>query len=334
MPGTNKSKASPKVSNGKSAFARRSRKDWRQRALHDAGANRIHLTGGTVQGDHWLRTVQVRKGRLEAGRASRILKERRLYPARRGAERINRWQEGLSVIWRYTADPWDAAEDLAAGEVDWWQEPPLDFIPKIEQNPDLRTFLIDPLGQQGWLRPNFLHPPFNNKKARQALLHAIDQVTFLYLSLGQSKYYRSCNSVFACGGPYATTIGAEAIVEHSQTKAIQLLKESGYDGTPVVVFQITDRPFLNAAAVVTRQRLESVGFRVILKAMDWSTNLIVGAGKTPPDKGGWNVLFTWFHGADVINPAVHFGLSGAGPRASRPKDNGRYSARKAEPSLT
>jgi peptide/nickel transport system substrate-binding protein len=143
------------------------------------------------------------------------------------------------VIWRYIADPWDAAEDLAAGEVDWWQEPPLDFIPKIEQNPDLQTFLIDPLGQQGWLRPNFLHPPFNNRKTRQALLHAMDQVTFLYLSLGQSKYYRSCNSVYACGGPYATTIGAEAIVEHSQIKAIQLLKESGYDGTPIVVLQIT-----------------------------------------------------------------------------------------------
>jgi peptide/nickel transport system substrate-binding protein len=123
--------------------------------------------------------------------------------------------------------------------VDWWQEPPLDFIPKIEQNPDLQTFLIDPLGQQGWLRPNFLHPPFNNRKTRQALLHAMDQVTFLYLSLGQSKYYRSCNSVYACGGPYATTIGAEAIVEHSQIKAIQLLKESGYDGTPIVVLQIT-----------------------------------------------------------------------------------------------
>jgi hypothetical protein len=27
--------------------------------------------------------------------------------------------------------------------------------------------------------------------------------------------------------------------------------------------------FLNAAAVVTRQGLESIGFKVILKAMDW-----------------------------------------------------------------
>src|SRR5499427_10062422 len=39
------------------------------------------------------------------------------------------------VIWLYVPDPWTAAEALAAGEVDWWQEPPLDYLPKIEQNP-------------------------------------------------------------------------------------------------------------------------------------------------------------------------------------------------------
>ncbi|MFZ2139092.1 MAG: ABC transporter substrate-binding protein, partial [Xanthobacteraceae bacterium] len=137
-------------------------------------------------------------------------------------------------------DPWDAANDLAAGEVDWWEQPPLDFIPKIEQNPDLRTLLIDPLGTQGWLRPNCLHPPFNNKKAREALLHMMDQVTYLAWAIGQSQYYRACNSVFACGGPYATTIGAEPMMEHDLTRARQLVKESGYDGRPIVVLHITD----------------------------------------------------------------------------------------------
>jgi peptide/nickel transport system substrate-binding protein len=61
-----------------------------------------------------------------------------------------------------------AAATLAPGEVDWWEQPPLEFIPKIEQSPDLQTFLVDPLGAQGWLKPNWLHPPFNSKKARQA----------------------------------------------------------------------------------------------------------------------------------------------------------------------
>jgi ABC-type transport system substrate-binding protein len=59
------------------------------------------------------------------------------------------------VIWRYLPDPWDAAEALVKGEVDWWQEPEIDFVHKIDDNPDLQTFLLDPLGRQGWLRPNW-----------------------------------------------------------------------------------------------------------------------------------------------------------------------------------
>jgi peptide/nickel transport system substrate-binding protein len=219
------------------------------------------------------------------------------------------------VLWRYIPDPWEASEALASGQVDWWQEPQIDFIPKIEQNPDLQTFLFDPLGVQGWLRPNWLHPPFNNKKARQALLHMMDQVTYLAWAIGQSQYYRACPSVFACGTQYETRIGATPIVEHDLAKARELVKESGYDGQPIVVLQITDKPFINAAAIVTQRRLESIGFKVILKAVDWSTNLIARTHKEPPDKGGWNLLFSWWEAADVSNPAVHFGLSGAGPRA-------------------
>jgi peptide/nickel transport system substrate-binding protein len=203
------------------------------------------------------------------------------------------------VIWRYLPDPFDAADDLAAGKVDWWEDPPLDFIPKIEQNPDLQTLLVDPLGMQGWLRPNCLQPPFNNNKARQALLHMMDQVTYLAWAVGQSQYYRACYSVFACGGPYATTAGAEPMMEHDLTRARQLVRESGYDGQPIVVLHVTDRPIMNGAAIVTRQRLESIGFKVILKAMDWSTNLVARARKEPPGKGGWNLLHTWWQAADV-----------------------------------
>ena len=219
------------------------------------------------------------------------------------------------VIWRYGPNPESVAEALAAGEVDWWEQPPLDFMPKINQNPALRTFIPDPLGTQGWLRPNHLHPPFNNKKARQALLYAMDQVTYLALAIGPADYYRPCHSVFACKGPYASRAGAEPLMKPDLARARQLVKESGYDGRPVVVIQITDLVFLNYAAIVTRRRLESIGFNVELKTMDWSTNLIERNRKEPPDKGGWNLLHTWWTAADVISPAVHFGLSAAGPTA-------------------
>src|SRR5262249_25790167 len=95
------------------------------------------------------------------------------------------------VIWEYIPDHWQAAEALVSGDADWWQEPPPDFMPKLAQNPDIQTFLFDPRGGQGWLRPNWLHPPFNNKKARQALLHAMDQETYLAWQSGTRTYTES-----------------------------------------------------------------------------------------------------------------------------------------------
>jgi peptide/nickel transport system substrate-binding protein len=43
--------------------------------------------------------------------------------------------------------------------------------------------------------------------------------------------------------------------------------------------------------------------------------LVARTRKEPPDKGGWNLLHTFFQTSDVMNPAVHFAISGAGPRA-------------------
>jgi len=219
------------------------------------------------------------------------------------------------VLWQYVPDPEAAAAALAAGEVDWWETPPLDFVPKIEEDPAMQTFLPDPFGIQGWLRPNHLHPPFNNRKAREALLHMMDQVTYLYLGIGQPKYFRPCYSVYPAGSPYTTIAGAEALMKHDVDRAKQLVQESGYDGRPVVVIHVTDIPFSNRATQVTRQRLESIGFNVELRPMDWSTSLIVRARKEPPSEGGWNLLHTWWQAVDVINPAVHFGVSGAGANA-------------------
>jgi peptide/nickel transport system substrate-binding protein len=143
----------------------------------------------------------------------------------------------------------------------------------------------------------------------------MNQETYLQAAIGVAQYYRQCHSVFACNGPYASKAGAEGLAKQDLERARQLVKESGYDCRPVTVVHVTDIALLNGAALVTRELLSSIGFNVDLKAMDWSTNLAVRAKKDPPDKGGWNVLHTWWMAADVMHPAVHFGVSGAGPGA-------------------
>ena len=52
-------------------------------------------------------------------------------------------------------------------------------------------------------------------------------------------------------------------------KAKQLVKESGYDGRPVVVLQATNIAYMNNAANLIAQWMRQAGFNVSLQASDW-----------------------------------------------------------------
>jgi peptide/nickel transport system substrate-binding protein len=143
----------------------------------------------------------------------------------------------------------------------------------------------------------------------------VDQQKDLQAAVGVPKYFQTCPAVFLCGGPYESKAGAEGLARQDLARARQLVKESGYDGKPVVVLHVTDIQALSAVALVTRELLQQAGFTVDLQAVDWSTNLARRAKKDPPAQGGWNVIHTWWTGADVANPAVHAGVSGAGATA-------------------
>jgi peptide/nickel transport system substrate-binding protein len=215
--------------------------------------------------------------------------------------------------WRYIPDAATASAALEAGEVEFWENMPLDFAPKLEQNPNVTVFVSDTRGSQGWLRPNSLQPPFNNKKARQALGYMVDQKTYLEAVIGNAKYYRTCPAVFMCGGtPFESATGAP---KQDLDKARQLLKESGYDGKPIVVLDPTDSPYAHAPALVTAELLKKIGATVDVAAMDWSTMLARRAVKGPVAQGGWNIFHTWSTSLDVITPAIHAGIGGAGEKA-------------------
>ncbi len=212
------------------------------------------------------------------------------------------------VIWRYIPDAATANAALEAGEVDYWENPPLDFVPRLEKNPALAVFVTDPRGTQGWIRPNHLHPPFNNKKARQALLYMVNQEDYLGAAIGQPKYYRTCPGFFMCGGlPYESAVGAPSKPDFDRAR--QLLKESGYDGRPVVLMDPTDIAILHGATLVSRELLTKIGLNVDLHAMDWSTLVARRAKKDPPKEGGWNLFHTWAISPDVMTPAVNVSLA-------------------------
>ena len=58
------------------------------------------------------------------------------------------------------------------------------------------------------------------------------------------------------------------------------------------------------------------GFKVDLQATDWQTVVTRRASQKPPKEGGWNMFFTNFIVADVVNPIVNILVSGKGGMAA------------------
>lgn len=215
------------------------------------------------------------------------------------------------VEWLYIPDAQTAMNALINGEIDYYEKPPIDFVPLLSKAAGVKVENLDPLGSQGMLRMNHLHPPFDNLKARQAVLKLIDQEDYMRAAIGDPQYYRPCYSFYSCGTPLESEAGAEGYKKKNLEEAKKLLQEAGYKGEKVVILHMTDIAETNAATLVTAQALREAGMNVELQAMDWATVTSRRAVKDAPDKGGWNIFHTWWIGGDIANPLTHTGI-GAG----------------------
>src|SRR6516162_7257325 len=74
------------------------------------------------------------------------------------------------IEWFVVPDDMTKVAALQSGEYDWWENPKADLWPVLAANPDIALAPLDPLGGTGCLRFNFLYPPFDNVKMRQAVL--------------------------------------------------------------------------------------------------------------------------------------------------------------------
>jgi len=220
------------------------------------------------------------------------------------------------VEWIYIPDAATAAAALNNGEVDWWQQVPVDLIPVLEKNRSIKVESVDPLGSIGLLRFNHLQPPFNNVKLRQAVLAVLDQNDYAIAIAGSPKNGKPCPSYFTCGTPMASTAASTALTgKRDLDKAKAMVKEAGYKGEKVILMTATDQPIVHSQALVTQELLRKIGFNVELAASDWGTLITRRSSKEPVEKGGWSVFHTWFVGPDITTPALNSPLRGAGDKS-------------------
>ena len=204
---------------------------------------------------------------------------------------------------------------LSKGEVDILEQPAFESYAALKADPGVEIVNKNPVGFEYMLRFNFLHPPFNNQKVRQAALAALTQEPFLKAQVGVKEYYRSCASMFGCNTPYGVTKGSDVQAKGSIAKARELLKASGYNNEKVVIMKPTDLASITKLPDVAAQQLRQAGFNVDLQAMDWNTVVSRRAKKDAPANGGWNIFATAWVVPDIWSPLSNAALGTAGEKS-------------------
>jgi peptide/nickel transport system substrate-binding protein len=199
-------------------------------------------------------------------------------------------------------DPTQQVNALIAGEIDMIENVPHDLLPLLKADKNVQTVNWNPLGQQFIIRFNHLTKPFDNPKIRQAALLAMRQEDYLKATVGEQQYYKVCTAAFPCGTPNGVELQGDLLVKPNFEKAKALLKEAGYDGSPVVLMQSTTLPVLTNMAPVTKSLLEQAGFKVDMQSMDWQTVVTRRTKKDPATQGGWSAFHTYAIAADILNP--------------------------------
>ena len=221
------------------------------------------------------------------------------------------------IEWKVMPDPGTAAAALQNGEIDWWENPISDLVPLLRKNRNIMVDIADPLGNIGSFRMNHLYPPFNDVRARRAVLMAMSQEDYMRAIVGDdNNLWKPLPGFFTPGTALYTEEGGDILKgPRNLDGAKKLLAQSGYAGQPVTCLVAQDQPITKAQGDVTADLLKRLGMNVDFAAIDWGTVGARRAQKTPPGQGGWQMFHTWHAGADCINPAVAVGTRANGDKA-------------------
>ena len=229
------------------------------------------------------------------------------------------------IEWIIMPDPATASAALQNGEIDWWETPIPDLVPLLRKNPNVMVDIADPLGNIGSFRMNWLYPPFNDVRARRAVLMAMSQEDYMRAIVGDDdKLWKPLPGYFTPGTPLYTEEGGEILKgKRDLDAAKKMLASSGYAGEPVSCIVAQDQSITKAQGDVTADLLKRLGMNVDFVATDWGTVGQRRALKNPPGKGGWQMFHTWHAGADCISPAPYIAIRATGDTAwfGWPKDD-------------
>jgi peptide/nickel transport system substrate-binding protein len=212
------------------------------------------------------------------------------------------------IEWIIIPDQATAAAALQNGEVDWLEFVVPDLLPILRKKTDLVTAIGDPLGLVGRLIMNHSFPPFNDVRARRAILMALSQEDYMRANVGDDdSLWKPMPGFFPPGSPLYTEEGGEILKGPRKLDAAKrLLADSGYAGEPVTLMAAQDIPIFKAWGDVTVDLLKRLDIKIDFAAVDWGTVIARWPQKTPPRQGGWQMLVNGSLGVDCVDPSNNF----------------------------
>ena len=160
---------------------------------------------------------------------------------------------------------------IESGDYHFAQSVKPDQYERLRANPRVDVHVIKPTG---WITaaPNHKQGLMTNRKLRQALQAALDMQPIMTAAIGNAAFFRVDGALyFPEQGIFHTQIGVTGYNLRNKERARALLKEAGYTGQPVRWITTKEYDYMYNSALVARQQMEEVGFKVDLQVLDWAT---------------------------------------------------------------
>ena len=160
---------------------------------------------------------------------------------------------------------------VESGDYHFAQTVKQDQYDRLKTNPKLELFIVKP---SSWITaaPNHKQGLMANRKVRQALQAVLDMEPVMMAAIGHKAFFRIDGALyFPEHGLFHTQTGVTGYNLKNKDRARALLKEAGYAGQPVRWITTKEYEYMYNSALIARQQMEEVGFKVDLQVLDWAT---------------------------------------------------------------
>ena len=193
---------------------------------------------------------------------------------------------------------------LESGQYDVIFNLPADDVDRVSGLDDVTVYST----QQGTIAPIINHKEglCANQWFRQAVSYALDYEEVMTATYGANGFTMGSCYMDEAQPFWYTDAGSEEYNVHDPEKAKEILKEHGYDGTPLRLTAATLNK-MDYMAVAMQSELEEVGIPVELNIVDWPT---LQAQSTDPT--AYDMYICTFSQVPIPSLKLYFGPNYAG----------------------